>query len=54
MEPEKGMIEDHFPTPNEAISATVTESDPKAIHDKLNSYEKLDTEQRYKYSIILD
>ena len=44
MDPEKGMMEDHFPKPSEAVSASLTETDPKAIHEKLSNYEKLDTE----------
>lgn len=43
MDPEKGMMEDHFPAPSEAVNASLTETDPKAIHEKLNNYEKLDT-----------
>lgn len=43
------MMEDHFPAPSETIAVSFTESDPKVIHDKLNSYETLDTEQRYSH-----
>lgn len=48
------MPEDHFPTNNDAIinASKIVNSDAKAIHDKLNNYEKLDTEERYHKSYL--
>lgn len=40
------MEEDHFPLNNPQLMnvSNIVNSDAKAIHDKLNNYEKLDTE----------
>lgn len=45
--PSEGIVEDHFPVPNEVpIDTVIVDGDVKSIHEKLNNYEQLDTEER--------
>lgn len=44
-------IEEFFPKNNiELINKNIATNDPKTIHDKIEKYEELDSEQRYSHT----
>lgn len=55
MEPKEGQnaigdIEEFFPTNRiEIINQNIANNDARTIHDKMEKYEELDSDQRYPY-----